>query len=758
MNGAVVRRTQESLGRVIRKPPLTERLLSKPPFRYLHDVIGEVIRMTGFMNGLYTDFEMKSDNVKDKDAKISFLQKAIDVVIMVTGEPLSVKPARIVAGHEPERTNEFLQAIGKCCLSKLSSDDAVKRVLAGEKADIKGKPPSTSKSQDKENRESRAEEQKSHKDKEGRGDNEIKDRSTSRDRKPREELKEEEKKQKEKERDKHKDKEDRHKDLEADNFREGEKHEREKSKNRTSKQGRETEKSRDKEKREMEREKELQHDKGREKERKHEGGKEKEKLKERDKEKGRDKDREKDKDRGKERERDRRRERGKDGERLKEQGTDKAEKKSTGSEDTLPKKTERSSKDTKTEPDKESGSPTRIPRQSSTKGPRQRVKPGPEGPSFQLIRSAPAVRRKESKNSAASVSTEKKLGPSYMKARKDTIVKQLGRKEASKTAASTLVEKAASILKEKAESVTTMQEPGVLETNSPADGISDEKAATILHAKAEPRPAIKHQEGEAGNRASEKPMVSENGEVSNDLPPHVTQRRPPRPNSARPAPPRIKRQESTEVLLPERNGSGKAISNVIIDKQNSDDEDDQFVVEAAPQLPEMPEMETEPIVELDGDEKHGGLVKRILETKRDYETSQQSKSAEKEKPLLSEAARRKEKDLVSKEIEKFRVSIQTLCRSALPLGKIMDYIQEDMDSMKNELQMWQHENKQHAEALQKEQSITDSAVEPLKAELAELEQLIKDQQDKICTVKANILKKEEKIRKMVLNINLSTRR
>ncbi|XP_030435798.1 TRAF3-interacting protein 1 isoform X1 [Gopherus evgoodei] len=684
MNGAVVRRTQESLGRVIRKPPLTDRLLGKPPFRYLHDLIGEVIRVTGFMNGLYTDFEMKSDNVKDKDAKISFLQKAIDVVIMVTGEPLSVKPARIVAGHEPERTNEFLQAIGKCCLNKLSSDDAVKRVLAGEKADIKGKPPSTSKSQDKENRESRAEEQKSHKDKEGRGDNEIKDRSTSRDRKPREELKEEEKKQKEKEREKHTDKEDRHKDLEADNFREGEKHEREKSKNRTSKQGRETEKSRVKEKREMEREKDLEHDKGQEKERKHEGGKEKEKLKERDKEKGRDKDRERDKDRGKERERDRRRERGKDGERLKEQGTDKAEKKSTGSEDTLPKKTERSSKDTKTEPGKESGSPARIPRQFSTKGPRQRVKPGAEG---------------------------------------------------------------------------------ILETNSPADSVSDEKAATILHAKAEPRPAIKHQgesacdaEGEAGNRASEKPMVSENDEVSNDLPPHVTQRRPPRPNSARPAPPRIKRQESTEVLLPERNGSGKAVSNVIIDKQNSDDEDDQFVVEAALQLPEMPEMETEPIVELDGDEKHGGLVKRILETKRDYETSQQSKSTEKEKPLLSEAARRKEKDLVSKEIEKFRASIQTLCRSALPLGKIMDYIQEDMDAMKNELQMWQHENKQHAEALQKEQSITDSAVEPLKAELAELEQLIKDQQDKICTVKANILKKEEKIRKMVLNINLSTRR
>jgi hypothetical protein len=56
---------------------------------------------------------------QDKDAKISFLQKAIDVVMMVSGEPLAAKPARIVAGHEPERTNELLQLIGKCCLSKV---------------------------------------------------------------------------------------------------------------------------------------------------------------------------------------------------------------------------------------------------------------------------------------------------------------------------------------------------------------------------------------------------------------------------------------------------------------------------------------------------------------------------------------------------------------------------------------------------------------------------------------------------------------
>ncbi|GAA6074588.1 TRAF3-interacting protein 1 isoform X1 [Tachysurus ichikawai] len=51
--------------------------------------------------------------------------------------------------------------------------------------------------------------------------------------------------------------------------------------------------------------------------------------------------------------------------------------------------------------------------------------------------------------------------------------------------------------------------------------------------------------------------------------------------------------------------------------------------------------------------------------------------------------------------------------------------------------------------------ITDSTVKPLKAELAELEQLIMEQQDKICAIKSNILQNEEKIRKMVSSINVS---
>lgn len=74
-----------------------------------------------------------------------------------------------------------------------------------------------------------------------------------------------------------------------------------------------------------------------------------------------------------------------------------------------------------------------------------------------------------------------------------------------------------------------------------------------------------------------------------------------------------------------------------------------------------------------------------------------------DKMHLFESAWKKEKDIVSKELEKLRTSIQTLCRSALPLGKIMDYIQEDVDAMHSELSLWHRERRQHTEALQKEQ-------------------------------------------------------
>uniref|UniRef100_A0A8I5UAF5 TRAF3-interacting protein 1 n=1 Tax=Pongo abelii TaxID=9601 RepID=A0A8I5UAF5_PONAB len=690
MNAAVVRRTQEALGKVIRRPPLTEKLLSKPPFRYLHDIITEVIRMTGFMKGLYTDAEMKSDNVKDKDAKISFLQKAIDVVVMVSGEPLLAKPARIVAGHEPERTNELLQIIGKCCLNKLSSDDAVRRVLAGEKGEVKGRASLTSRSQELDNKDVREEESRVHKNTEDRGDSEIKERSTSRDRKQKEVLKED-RKPKEKDKDKEKAKENG-----GNRHREGER-ERAKARARPD-----SERQKDRGNRERDRDSERE----KETERKSEGGKEKERL--------RDRDRERDRDKGKDR--DRRRvkngEHSRDPDREKNREHDKPEKKSASSGEMSKKLSDGTSKDSKAETETEIS--TRASKSLTTKTSKRRSKNSVEG-------------RRDPKTSENSLSPEKEHNSSYCKAKKEHSMKQLGRKEDNISAK--ILDSIVSGINNEPNQETTTSKIG--------DSTSDA-------------------EGDVGPAGQDKSEVPETPEIPNELSSNI--RRIPRPGSARPAPPRVKRQDSAEALPVDRSGSGKTVSNVIIESHNSDnEEDDQFVVEAAPQLSEMSEIEMVTAVELE-EEKHGGLVKKILETKKDYEKLQQSpKPGEKERSLF-ESAWKKEKDIVSKEIEKLRTSIQTLCKSALPLGKIMDYIQEDVDAMQNELQLWHSENRQHAEALQQEQSITDCAVEPLKAELAELEQLIKDQQDKICAVKANILKNEEKIQKMVYSINLTSRR
>lgn len=35
----VIKATQASLGKYVKRPPLSEKLLKKPPFRFLHDII-----------------------------------------------------------------------------------------------------------------------------------------------------------------------------------------------------------------------------------------------------------------------------------------------------------------------------------------------------------------------------------------------------------------------------------------------------------------------------------------------------------------------------------------------------------------------------------------------------------------------------------------------------------------------------------------------------------------------------------------------
>lgn len=562
MDTSIAKKTQDTLGKVIKKPPLTEKLLSKPPFRFLHDIITEVVKNTGFLKGLYTADEMDSANVKEKEAKILFLQKAIDVVGMINGQ-LSVRPSKIVAGHEPEKTNEFLQAMGTAILRKKSSSDAVKKVLAGEKP---GKEPSDNKRKDSRTGNGSKDKEKSkEQDKE-----KSKDRDRSRDR------------EREDDKDKHK---------QGDSSRR-----RDSSANKADSSDKKKRDESTKREKEREKEKEKQSDRGRERERQ-------------------------------------------------------KEKQQQSKDDDVVDGATSAAVDGELENGEIPAS--RIPRPSSAKG--QRRRPSGEGEDVQ-----------DDENDGANTDGQPR---------------------------------------------PTEQMNGVL-----------------------------HDE---------------------DLPPQVLKSRSMvRPSSARPAPPKVKKQQENLEEQIARIGSGKQVANVIVDDgKEQDDEDDTFVVEDAHAV--QNDVDVAPTGELaEEDGEHGGLVRKILETKKELEGGRNQETRpkqERQAPIISDAARKKERELAQKEIEKLRTSIQTLTRSANPLGKIMDYIQEDMDSMQKELDLWRRENKEHEVALRREESITQNEIAPLKSQLEELDTEITEMVDRISTVKCNILRNDEKIQKMLSSVSLTSR-
>lgn len=124
-----VETTQRLLGELITRPKLAEKLLGKPPFKFLFDIVMEVIRATGFARGLYSDFESDSANVSSREQKIEFLEKITKVVGVHLNTLVEAKPTKIVAGLEPQDTNTFLQLLAIAAKHMPDSTVAVNTVL-----------------------------------------------------------------------------------------------------------------------------------------------------------------------------------------------------------------------------------------------------------------------------------------------------------------------------------------------------------------------------------------------------------------------------------------------------------------------------------------------------------------------------------------------------------------------------------------------------------------------------------------------------
>ena len=131
----VAEATREALRPLISRPKLSDKLLGKPPFRFLHDIISNVTKATGFADGLFEGDELVGTAIKGKEPKCSYLTKIITCVGIALGEPINVRVGKIVAGLEPENTNLFLQALGRVAADDMvDSDQAVSRTLNNERA------------------------------------------------------------------------------------------------------------------------------------------------------------------------------------------------------------------------------------------------------------------------------------------------------------------------------------------------------------------------------------------------------------------------------------------------------------------------------------------------------------------------------------------------------------------------------------------------------------------------------------------------
>lgn len=537
VSAEVLKRTKTTLGAIITKPPLTDKLLQRPPFKYLHDIITEVMKTTGYFKGLFTADELDHSKITNKEQKVAFLQKVIDVVIMASGESLKVRPSKVVSGHEAERTNELLQTLSLLITNKVDCSDAVQKVLKGEKPPEKEKrkrPPAV------------AEQSKS---------------------KPPD-----------------------------------------KAKHHTSSTSK---------------------------------------------------------------------------------PTDKKEKQAASSS--------------------AASSSTNVTGGTSSQKDDQKV---------DTVRSRPKAADKDGRkdpleSSALSVKSTNSLQASSSKdsrhkehkSRSNRKEKHRGSKEEEQTKSSSTAEVKEPLVNGE---VHENEQPPDLERPPPARGKrkshhsdSKEPAHPIEASVNEEEAAHSNNDQGASNIPTDDQAVKEPEQPNSPpLPPmNMFPQGGRRPGSARPAPPKIVRHTEEEPQ-DVRVTSGSAKLNVILDNNKDDDnEEEKFFVEDPTTLPE------DPIVngELADAKPEGALTKKMMLNKELLQGELPTDASSTEQPRISEAQRKKEREMVAKEIEQLQSSIQGLCRSAMPLGRVMDYVQEDMDSMLKELELWQKESSQHKEALQREQ-------------------------------------------------------
>ena len=122
--------TGKMFGSLIDKPKMTEKLLKKPPPKYIYDIILNTMKKTNFPKGLLTDQEMDHKYFEaDPHHKLAILQKVIDITKIVVNENFDIKCTNILKGEQPDKTNHFLQMFYKAATNGKDNTPLIQKYL-----------------------------------------------------------------------------------------------------------------------------------------------------------------------------------------------------------------------------------------------------------------------------------------------------------------------------------------------------------------------------------------------------------------------------------------------------------------------------------------------------------------------------------------------------------------------------------------------------------------------------------------------------
>ena len=116
-----INETRSAISALINKPKCTDKLLARPPFRFLFDIIVAVNAATDLgLDQVLTEAEMDSDNLKDKSSKLAFLDKVVQHVEARLDTTIDINPKKVIAGVETEKTRSLLQQLAAAATTTVS--------------------------------------------------------------------------------------------------------------------------------------------------------------------------------------------------------------------------------------------------------------------------------------------------------------------------------------------------------------------------------------------------------------------------------------------------------------------------------------------------------------------------------------------------------------------------------------------------------------------------------------------------------------